>query len=159
MLKALLRSCEVIISISMASMPPRNIKASTRRCAHQDSSGSRTRIPYATTNPSLKIEPKRLTSQPSTQKIFNSNPQVLVFIPTSHGPPTKTLQAIAREFNLFQTAFLHLNKNENDPISNSFVAHPYLHRHLFAPLRRPPNHARPSQRRAKGPVAHPGGYV
>jgi PhzF family phenazine biosynthesis protein len=56
------------------------------------------------------------TSNPpkQTQTKFHGNPLALVFIPAGHDPPTETLQTIAREFNLSETAFLYLNDETNN---------------------------------------------
>lgn len=55
-----------------------------------------------------------LTFEPKTQTKFKGNPLALVFIPAGQDPATETLQTIAREFNLSETAFLYLNANDDD---------------------------------------------
>jgi PhzF family phenazine biosynthesis protein len=49
-----------------------------------------------------------------TKTKFKGNPLALVFIPAGLEPATETLQTIAREFNLSETAFLYLNADDDD---------------------------------------------
>jgi PhzF family phenazine biosynthesis protein len=49
-----------------------------------------------------------------TKTKFKGNPLALVFIPAGLEPATETLQTIAREFNLSETAFLYLNADDDN---------------------------------------------
>jgi PhzF family phenazine biosynthesis protein len=64
------------------------------------------------------------TQSPSskTKTKFKGNPLALVFIPAGLDPATETLQTIAREFNLSETAFLYLNADDDD--ANSKITTP-----------------------------------
>ena len=48
-----------------------------------------------------------------TQTKFKGNPLALVLIPAGQDPATETLQTIAREFNLSETAFIYLSDNDS----------------------------------------------
>jgi PhzF family phenazine biosynthesis protein len=68
-------------------------------------------------------------SSPKTQTKFKGNPLALVLIPAGVEPATETLQTIAREFNLSETAFLYLNADDDD--ANSKLATPEWRARIF----------------------------
>jgi PhzF family phenazine biosynthesis protein len=57
--------------------------------------------------------------QTKTQTKFKGNPLALVLIPAGQDPATETLQTIAREFNLSETAFIYLDDDDSSSKSET----------------------------------------
>jgi PhzF family phenazine biosynthesis protein len=62
----------------------------------------------------IHFEDPHANNVTKTKTKFKGNPLALVFIPAGLEPATETLQTIAREFNLSETAFLYLNADDDD---------------------------------------------
>ena len=71
------------------------------------------------TSPKRSITTLTTRTSNKTQTKFKGNPLALVLIPAGQDPATETLQAIAREFNLSETAFIYLHDDSNSNSSKS----------------------------------------